>query len=174
MSLRPFSFLSFPRPICHSRAGGNPEKIITKELNKMLKKKAVVKYKNGEIIKGWVEDFRLDRESFILFPLIEYSEEERMEIKFSSLKAVFFVKDLAGNKNYKKARTFEGQPKVTPTQHKIIVTFKDGENVYGTSHSYGPDRKGFFVYPIDPKDNNERIFVVQSAVESIRLMKIEI
>ena len=58
----------------------------------MLKKKAVVKYQNGEIIKGWIENFRPDRDSFILFPLIEYSEEESLEIKFSSLKAVFFCK----------------------------------------------------------------------------------
>jgi len=141
---------------------------------KMLKKKVVVKYKDGKIIKGWVEDFRSDRESFILYPLIEYSEEERLEIKFSSLKAVFFIKDFAGNKDYKNVRTFDVDTKVTPSQRKIVVLFKDGENLYGTSHSYGPNRKGFFVYPIDPKDNNERIFVLHSAVESIRLMKFEI
>jgi len=140
----------------------------------MLKKKVVVKYKDGKIIKGWVEDFRSDRESFILYPLIEYSEEERLEIKFSSLKAVFFIKDFAGNKDYKNVRTFDVDTKVTPSQRKIVVLFKDGENLYGTSHSYGPNRKGFFVYPIDPKDNNERIFVLHSAVESIRLMKFEI
>jgi len=141
---------------------------------RMLKKKVVVKYKDGKIIKGWVEDFRSDRESFILYPLIEYSEEERLEIKFSSLKAVFFIKDFAGNKDYKNVRTFDVDTKVTPSQRKIVVLFKDGENLYGTSHSYGPNRKGFFVYPIDPKDNNERIFVLHSAVESIRLMKFEI
>ena len=140
----------------------------------MLKKKAVVRYQNGEIIKGWVEDFRPDRESFILFPLIEYSEEERMEIKFSSLKAVFFVKDFIGNKNYKKVRTFNGDYKITPSQRKLIVNFKDGEHLYGTSHSYGRYKVGFFVYPIDPKNNSERIFAVNSAVESVRLMKIEI
>ncbi len=55
----------------------------------MLKKKVVVKYQNEEILKGWVENFRPDRESFTLFPLIEYSKEERSEIEFSSLKAVF-------------------------------------------------------------------------------------
>jgi len=140
----------------------------------MLKKKAVVKYQNGEIIKGWVEDFRPDRESFILFPLIEYSEEERMEINFNSLKAVFFVKDFIGDKNYKKVRTFDVELKITPSQRKLIVIFKDGEHLYGTSHSYGRYKVGFFIYPVDPKDNSERIFVVQSAVESIRLMKIEI
>jgi len=133
----------------------------------------VLKFQNGEIIKGWTGNFRPDKDFFHLYPLKEYNDEDAIEIQLSSLKAVFFVKDFAGNKNYKKVRTFEGQAKVTPSQRKMIVTFKDGENVYGTSHGYGPNRKGFFVYPIDPKDNNERIFVVQSAVESIHLMKFD-
>jgi len=140
----------------------------------MLKKKAVVKYQNGEIIKGWIEDFRPDRESFILFPLIEYSEEERTEIDFNSLKAVFFVKDFIGDKNYKKVRTFDVWLKITPSQRKLIVNFIDGENLYGTSHSYGRFKVGFFVYPIDSKDNSDRIFVIHKAIESVRLMKIEI
>ena len=140
----------------------------------MLKKKAVVKYQNGEVIKGWVEELRPDRESFILFPLIEYSEEERMEIDFNSLKAVFFVKDFIGDKDHKKVRTFNVDLKITPSQRKLIVNFKDGEHLYGTSHSYGRYKVGFFVYPVDPKDNSERIFVINSAVDSVRLMKIEI
>ena len=140
----------------------------------MLKKKAVVKYQNGEIIKGWVEDFRPDRESFNLFPLIEYSEEESLEIKYSSLKAIFFVKDFIGDKDYKKVRTFNVDLIITPSQRKLIVNFLDGEHLYGTSHSYGRYKVGFFVYPIDPKNNNERIFAVHQAIESVRLMKIEI
>ena len=48
----------------------------------MLKKKVVVKYKNGEIIKGWVEEFRPDRIFFTLYPLIEYSKEKEIHINF--------------------------------------------------------------------------------------------
>jgi small nuclear ribonucleoprotein (snRNP)-like protein len=140
----------------------------------MLKKKVVVKYQNGEIMKGWVEEFQPGRNYFILYPLIGYSEEERLEINFDFLKAVFFVKDFIGDKNYKKVRTFDVEFKITPSQRKLIVIFKDGENLYGTSHDYGKHKVGFFVYPIDPKDNSNRIFVFHSAVESIRLVKIEI
>ena len=140
----------------------------------MLKKKAVVRYQNGEIIKGWVEDFRPDQDFFILYPLIEYSEEKSLEINFNPLKAVFFVKDFTGNKDYKKVRTFNIDVNITPSQRKLIVNFKDGEHLYGTSHGYGRYKTGFFMYPIDPKDNSERIFVVHSAVESVNLMKIEI
>jgi small nuclear ribonucleoprotein (snRNP)-like protein len=139
----------------------------------MLKKKIVVKYQNGEIIKGWVEDFQPDRETFIFYPLVEYGQE-KLEINFDPLKAVFFVKDFIGDKNYKKVRTFDVEFKITPSQRKLIVNFKDGENLYGTSHSYVRYKVGFFVYPVDPKDNSDRIFVVRSAVESIRLIKIEI
>ena len=140
----------------------------------MLKKKAVLKYQNGEIIKGWIEELKPERESFILFPLIDYSEEERMEVIFSSLKAVFFVKDFIGDKEYKKVRTFDVDLKITPSQRKLIINFLDGEHLYGTSHSYGRYKVGFFMYPVDPKDNSERIFIVHSAVKSVRLMKIEI
>jgi len=140
----------------------------------MLKKKVVIKYQNKEIVKGWIEDFRPDRESFLLFPLIEYSAEERIEIKFASLKAVFFVKNFIGDKNYKKVRTFDVDLKITPSQRKLIVNFLDAEHLYGTSHSYGRYKVGFFVYPIDPKDNSDRIFVIHKAIKSVRLMKIEI
>lgn len=110
----------------------------------MLKKKVVVKYRNGEIIKGWVEEFRPDRDSFILYPLIDYSEEEMLEINFDSLKAVFFVKDFFGHKSYKKVRTFNVDLKITPSQRKLIVNFKDGEHLYGTSYNYGRYEKDFF------------------------------
>jgi len=97
-----------------------------------------------------------------------------MEINFDSLKAVFFVKDFIGDKNYKKVRTFKVDVNITPSQRKLIVNFEDGEHLYGSSHNYGRYKVGFFMYPVDPQDNNERIFVVHSAVVSVRLMKIEI
>ena len=140
----------------------------------MIKKKVVVKYKDGNIIKGWVEKFHPKKESFILFPLFEYSEEKRLIINFNLLKAVFFVKDFAGDKNYHKVRSFNVDVTITPTQRKLIVDFKDKEHLYGTCLSYGMFEKGFFVFPIDPKDNSERIFVVHSATKKVRLMKIEI
>ena len=132
--------------------------------------KIVVKFKDGKIVKGCTTDFGPNKEIFHLNPIEDYGKDI-LEIEVSSLKAVFFVKDFKGNKNYKKVRTFEGQPKGIPSQRKIIVIFKDGENFYGTCHSYDPERKGFFVYPIDPKDNNDRVFVVAPAVNSVKFQK---
>jgi hypothetical protein len=135
-----------------------------------MSNKIVVKFKDGNIIKGWSTDFGPNKEIFHLHPQEEYGKDV-LEITVSSLKAIFFVKDFQGNKDYKKVRTFEGQPKGIPSQRKIIVIFKDGENFYGTCHSYEPERKGFFVYPIDPKDNNDRVFVASPAINSVKLQK---
>ena len=136
----------------------------------MIANKIVVKYKDGKIVKGWSTDFGPKKEIFHLNPLEEYGKDI-LEIEISSLKAVFFVKDYKGDKNYKKVRTFDGSPKGIPTERKIVIIFRDGENFYGTTHSYDPERKGFFVYPIDPKDNNDRVFIVSPSVDSVKFQK---
>ena len=138
----------------------------------MIKKKVVVKYQDGKIMKGWVEEFSKSRDFFILFPLIDYSKEDRIEINFDCLKAVFFVRDFAGDRNYKKVRTFNIDTKITPSQRKIFVKCKDGEKLYGTTRNYNKNKTGFFIYPIDSKDNSDRIFVINSALEGVSLMKI--
>jgi hypothetical protein len=115
----------------------------------MIANKIVVKYKDGKIVKGWTTDFGPNKEIFHLHLLEEYSKDI-LEIEMSSLKAVFFV----------------------PSQRKIIIIFKDGENFYGTAHSYNPERKGFFVYPINLRDNNDRVFIINPAVNSVKIQKI--
>ncbi len=135
----------------------------------MLKKKVVVKYKNGEIIKGWVEDFSPERHFFTLYPLMEYSSKETLNLVFAPLKAIFFVKDFFGNKDYQKVRNFDDERfKVTPSQKKVVIFFEDGEEIYGTCYNFGRYEDGFFVFPLDPEDNNERIFVVRKAIVKIK------
>ena len=136
----------------------------------MIANKIVVKYKDGKIVKGWSTDFGPKKEIFHLNPLEEYGKD-MLEIEISSPKTTPPTKDHKGDKDYKKIRTFDGSPKGIPTERKIVIIFKDGENFYGTTHSYDPERKGFFVYPIDPKDNNDRVFVVNPAVNSVKLQK---
>ena len=142
----------------------------------MFGKKVVVKFKDGKILKGWTVDFSPQKEVFHLDKLKEFrkkGEKSIVEIELSSLRVVFFVKDFKGNKNYKNIKTFEGQPKVSPSQRRLIVISKDGEKLYGTTLGYHPNRKRFFLYPIDPKDNNERIFIIKTAVKSVDLVEFD-
>jgi len=140
----------------------------------MLGKKVIVKFKDGKILRGWTANISPNKEVFHLYRTEEFrekGEKDIVEIKLSFLKVVFFVKSHKGNKNYEKVRTFEGQPKITPSQRKIIVTCSDDEKIYGTTLGYNPNKKGFFIYPIDPEDNNERIFIIQESVKSVKLLE---
>jgi hypothetical protein len=142
----------------------------------MFGKKVIVKFRDGKISKGWTENISPHKEVFHLYRTEEFrekGEKDLVEIKLSSLKAIFFVKSHKGNKNYEKVRTFEGQSKITPSQRKIIVTCSDDEKIYGTTLGYNPNKKGFFIYPIDPEDNNERIFIIQESVKSVELLEFD-
>jgi hypothetical protein len=50
----------------------------------------------------------------------------------------------------------------------MVVTFKDGETISGTTPAYRADGLGFYLTPADPRANNVRIFVVSSAVRQVR------
>jgi hypothetical protein len=51
----------------------------------------------------------------------------------------------------------------------IVVYFEDGEELWGYTQTYRPGKDGYFVVPADPKSNNQRIFVVSSAVRDVKL-----
>jgi len=140
----------------------------------MLGKKTVVKFNDGKVVKGYTTDFNPNNDLFHVRLADDFQEEgqgEQVEVDLNKIKAVFFVKDFQGNKDYQKVRTFNGYASGPPSQRKIVVIFKDGENFYGTTHSYSPDRNGFFVYPIDQQDNNDRIFVSRSALDKVHVKK---
>ncbi len=72
------------------------------------------------------------------------------------LKAVFFVKDHAGDRHYSEKKAFQ---KLVPGR-KLQVIFKDGETLVGATTAYEAGRPGFFMTPADPKSNNDRIYIV--------------
>ena len=124
--------------------------------------KVVVKFKDNTVSKGKTSDFFPNKNQFNL----EEMNGDIVEISIEDLKAVFFVKDLKGNKNHKDNYSDE----IVAGGRKIKVRFFDGETVVGYTLAYSPDREGFFLVPADLQSNNERIFVVKSATEKIELL----
>jgi hypothetical protein len=125
--------------------------------------KVVVKFKDGNALKGHTSNFSPNKTSFHM----EQPEGGQIEIHMETLKAIFFVKDMAGDKNHKK--TYDDQ--LAGGGRKIQVRFLDGETIVGYTMGYSPDRTGFFLVPADSKGNNERIFVVKSATEKVEIMQ---
>jgi hypothetical protein len=124
--------------------------------------KVVLKFKNNTVAKGKTNDFFPNKNQFHL----EEMNGEIVEISIEDLKAVFFVKDFKGNKDYEDNYNDE----IAAGGRKMKVRFFDGETVVGYTLGYSPDRQGFYLTPADLQGNNERIFVVKSATEEIKFL----
>ncbi|MFN8589456.1 MAG: hypothetical protein U0704_16815 [Candidatus Eisenbacteria bacterium] len=125
--------------------------------------KVVARFLDGSTLKGTTEDFSPNRPSFHLHGVNESSSRE---VKCAQLKAVFFVKDLAGDPTRKDAAGF---PPTSPVGQgrRISVQFKDGEILCGHTMAYSAERTGFFLAPADDKGNNIRVYVLKHATTKI-------
>jgi len=126
--------------------------------------KVVVRYSDGRILKGTTNDFLPAKGEFHLAPAVSNPGEKPLPVRVMDLKALFFVKDFAGNREREESVEF---PATRVTGRKIRVVFADGEVLIGTTQGYDRSRPGFFVVPADPGSNNERVFVVTGAAQDV-------
>lgn len=124
--------------------------------------KVVARYRDGKILKGKTSNFSPMRNYFHL----ETLSGDIVQVNVSQLKAVFFVKDFIGNKDYDE--TYDDQ--IPGGGKKVKERFYDGEIIIGYTLAYAPDRIGFFLIPADKGSNNSRIFVVNSSTESVEFI----
>jgi hypothetical protein len=124
--------------------------------------KVVARFTDGRVLKGTIQDFAPNRPLFHL--ITDDPGAASVKIPVGALKALFFVKDFAGNPNRKDRNEFPDRP---VQARRLVVHFADGEKLAGTTTAFAPGCPGFFVVPADPEGNNERVFVVRSAVKRI-------
>jgi hypothetical protein len=128
--------------------------------------KVVVRFSDGRVLKGTTEDFFPNRPAFHLRPL---GGSEVLDIRCKDLKAVFFVRDFAGDSKRHEARGFDRATTDISRGKKIAIRFKDGELIFGYTLTYMPDRSGFFFTPADPSSNNLRIYVLTHAMREVKV-----
>jgi hypothetical protein len=130
--------------------------------------KVVVRFADGRLLKGMTADFFPGKDIFHVTTTSGMGATESAEVHARDLKALFFVKDLDGDPDYRERKEFD--PSRPPAGRRIRVVFKDGEVMVGTTTGYQPGRPGFFLEPADPGSNNERCYVVAAATESISFL----
>ena len=130
--------------------------------------KVVVRYANGTVARGFIQNFSPKKDFFYLTPA-DNSSGPPIYVSVKRLKAVFVVRDFHGNPQFEERNFYmEGED---PPGLKLEVIFTDGEVMVGSSMlSYDPKRPGNFIIPADPESNNIRVYVVSSAVKSVRQM----
>lgn len=125
--------------------------------------KVAIRFKDGRVLKGRTRDFMPGKPMFHL-----HSDEssQAIDIEVEDLKAVFFVKDFEGRPEYSDVKIFPEKLSAAKGR-KIAVLFTDGELITGFTLAYDPKRPGFFMTPADDMSNNDRMYVVKSAVKDV-------
>lgn len=130
--------------------------------------KVVARFVDGQMIKGITADFFPGKDLFHVSLADAPTGAKPVEICTKSMKALFFVKDFAGNPKHVKRNEFDSVHPVIG--RRIKVRFRDGEVLMGTTTGYQPGRTGFFVVPADTASNNERCYVVTVATQEINFI----
>jgi hypothetical protein len=126
----------------------------------------VVRYVDGQLLRGYSNDFHPDRAHLHLSPAVECAADERLLVPLARLKAVFFVKTLQGDPDRVDANTFDHNPRA----RKVEVTFRDGEVMMGSTLNYKPNGHGFFLQPASSRSNNLRTYVVTPSIRHMRFV----
>jgi hypothetical protein len=126
--------------------------------------KVIVRYTDGQLLRGYTNNFNASRPQLHLCD--SPASGDTVMVPLARLKAVFFVREFAGDPDHVESNVFTA----APIGRKVEVTFHDGEVMVGATISYRCDGHGFFMNPADPGSNNQRVFVILSAMKHLRFL----
>ncbi len=123
----------------------------------------VLRYRDGEALRCELdEEFTPGNPSIT----VRLPDERLTTISLEDLKAVFFLKD---PRRRQVELDYGLAPSKAPQGAEATVVFFDGEIIRGRIGRYSLKDLGFFLYPTATESNNERIFVVATALSSLAL-----
>lgn len=128
-------------------------------------RKLEVRFRDGKIVKGTT--YKLDTQSlgFYLVPLEPTDEAERMNIYFSDIKAIYFVRDFEG-----KLDPSEADGQYVAEGQDVRVALPDGEIIEGRAlHRFDPTCERFFMVPKEGDTNIISILIEMSALKGIEM-----
>jgi hypothetical protein len=128
--------------------------------------RVVVRFVDGKLLRGYSNNFHPDAAHLHLSPDVNCAPGDRLFVPMTLLKAVFFVRDLAGNAEHVDSNCFDH----TPRARKVEVTFRDDEVMIGSTLNYKPQGQGFYLIPANSRGNNQRVYVVLAAVRHLRFL----
>jgi hypothetical protein len=129
-----------------------------------MEQKIVVNMRSGAVYKGVTHDFSPSRDAFHVLPAEGGGVPVRVHM--NDMKAMFWVKDYLGNRDFVARRDFD--PSRALEGRRAILTFLDGETMWGAVTEDVESAPGFFFVPSDERDNNLKIFVVRKSLKELR------
>jgi hypothetical protein len=133
-----------------------------------MEQKLVVRYINGRIVKGKTMNFNPAAPNFLIHWLHNAPDAPPLQVWLSEVKAIFFVRDFAGNRLYKDRQNFKpGDPY---QGRRMKLDLSDGESMVGSSPNYAPGTPGFFFFPADPESNMLKAWIPASSIRQVTFL----
>lgn len=130
-----------------------------------MEHKVVAHFLTKEIKKGIAYDFTSDAAVMHLSRTDDTGKRLVDRIDLDLVKAIFFVRDHAGNSLYKEKNEFEAGK--TVYGKKLSIEFHDGEKIVGYSVSNPSQKKRFVMIPADPNGNNLKILINTETIKDL-------
>jgi len=95
---------------------------------------------------------------------------DKVKVKLTDLKAMFFVKSFEGSKQYNEVKFFKAHPLVEGLW--VRLKFSDNESTEGVIYNsmHYLVNPGFFLKPPDPHSNNQIVYVLRSSLRDFRVL----
>jgi hypothetical protein len=119
-----------------------------------------VHFRDRRLLKGFATHPAGSVSSLDVVPLDQ--RDQPVTVRLESVKAIFFVKEFAGDAGYSESKAFSSDEPYRPG--RVAFHMEDGEVLVGVVDDYQPDSEGFFLTPVDPRSNNVRCFVSAAAI----------
>lgn len=134
-----------------------------------MQSRLVAHLRNGTVVKGVSFDVDPAKPSCHV-----KTDSGVVEVRLEDAKALFFVRDLAGDPARTDAQeAVLGDSRLRGTT-RLEILFQDGERLVALTNRFPPRGRLFFVVPVDPASNNSRILVNQDAVSSLHAVPAQI
>lgn len=129
--------------------------------------RVIVKFISGEEQTGDVLYFNINQPNFHLQVGYEKGKSEIHTVNINSVKAILFLKKEEPSVSLLRRETIEQSMFAGTLAYKLVVEFKDGEVINGSTLKYNPNDKGFFLIPLNPADRSEKIYVNAQASKHV-------
>ncbi len=127
----------------------------------------IVKFLEGGEKAGEVFSFNMNFPVFYLQAKNAKGEAENFPVKVDTVKQIIFLKKKDSNGNILHKETIDQSTYAGVLPYRLMVEFKDGQRIDGSTNKYHSKDKGFFVVPLNPADKSERIYINAAAVKDV-------
>lgn len=129
--------------------------------------RVIVSFANGEEKTGKVVVFNTQKKTIHLEIENDDGQTGVQMIQMDDVKKIAFLKkDTASTSNIH-YETIDQSTFAGPIAFKLNVEFQDGELLIGSAMKYNPEDTGFFFIPLNPADQNERIYVNSQHIKRV-------